>query len=120
MTWKQCMQEHCGVKPHPSLFLQILKKSIHDGKHIEIKREIPPNLYNAKIIRTGALTEKKKKKKPSQGLRRKESMVQIGASKKGIHYAGISSKGASGSSRQINLLQFSGIQHSLPTPSRIL
>lgn len=70
------MQEHCGVKPHPSLFLQILKKSIHDGKHIEIKREIPPNLYNAKIIRTGALTEKKKK-----AISRSEKEEKHGASR---------------------------------------
>ena len=42
----------------PAFFFQILKKSTHHGKHIEIKREIPPNLHNARIIKVGALTEK--------------------------------------------------------------
>lgn len=46
-------------------------------------------------------------------------MVQKDTIKKGIDCAGINSKGALGSPTQFNILQCSGIHHSLPTLSRI-
>lgn len=72
-----------------------------------IKRKIPPNLDNAKTFRTvgGEATSR------SRG---KECMVQISASKKGIRCTGINCKGASGSLRQTDLSQCSGILHFLP------
>ena len=102
----------------PAFFFQILKKSIHHGKHIEIEREIPPNLYNARIIRIGALTEKIKSR--LKALEGRNAWCKQVTPLEGIHYAGINSKNALESSRQINLLQLCGIQHSVPTPSRIL